>query len=170
MNINFFFIFLFIGLVSIYHFFKPIKIEQQQFIDIPLFDMNKFTLYELNKEGLKTLMSGESSIRYSDRYKVSKINFTNNSQEYILNVTAGNGIYKNKELLLNNNIIFSREDGLTFQTGSAIYNKESNIIRTQGKYKASIGNNSITGESLIYNTITRKIKSKNIVMIFQLGE
>ncbi len=170
MNINFFFIFIFLGLNSIYFFFKPIKVEQQDFIDIPLFEMKQFTLYELNNRGLTTLMSGTSSIRYSDRYKVLNINFTNNSKEYIANMTAGSGVYNEDRLELKDNIVFSREDGLTFQTDSAIYNKKTDVIKTQGKYRASIGKNIVTADSLIYFNLKKEIESKNIVIVYQLGE
>ena len=170
MNINFFFIFIFIGLISIYHLFKPIHIENQDFIDIPLFEMSKFTLYELNSFGLTTLMEGKSTIRYSDRYSVSDINFTDNSQEYLVNIVAGNGVYKEKELELKNNIIFSREDGLSFKTEKATYDKDTNTIKTVGKYYSSIGNNTISGDSLTYYNIKKRIESKNIVAIYQLGE
>jgi len=170
MNINIFFIIIFGGLISIYQFFKPIHIEQQTFVDIPLFEMKDFTLYELNEIGLTTLMKGDNAIRYSDRYLVSNINFTDNSKEYIVNMVAGSGIYTEKSVALKDNIHFSREDGISFQTDKATYYKEANIITTAGKYSSTIGNNTISGDSLTYYNIKKRIKSKNIVAIYQLGE
>jgi len=170
MNINIFFISIFAGLLSIYFFFKPIKIEEQVFVDIPLFEMNKFTLYELDESGLTTLMIGKNTTRYSDRYVVSDINFTDDSKEYLVNIVANNGIYKNKILKLKDHIYFSREDGLTFQTEQAEYDQNSNIIKTDGKYLSSMGNSTLSGDSLVYYGLEKKIKSKNIFAIYQLGE
>ncbi len=170
MNINFFFIFIFVGLISIYNFFIPIKIVQQEFVDVPLFEINNFTLYELNNFGLVTLMSGKNSTRYSDRYTVSKINFTDNSNQYIINMIAEKGIYKNNKIALTENIVFSRADGLSFKTSSAEYNKNTNIITTDEKYILVKDTHSIAGDSLRYFNLLNKIESSNVIVKYQLGE
>ena len=171
MNINFFFSFVLIGLIAIYKFFIPIKLIPQTTVkDIPIFELNDFTLYELNKEGLVTLMSGETATRYSDNYSVSDINFTDNSHQYRVNMTAGDGIYKNNIISLTNNIVFTRSDGLNFKTLSATYNKDTNIITTDGNYSLFKNDSSVLGDNLIYNNILNTIKSTNIVVTYQLGE
>ena len=129
MNINIFFSILLFALVMIFVFFKPMQLKEQSFEDVPLFELKLFTLYELDGFGINTLMSGDESIKYEDRYIVNNINYTDNSQKYIANMKANNGIYKENSVSLNGDIIYIREDGLTFKTEKAIYNKKEQLIR-----------------------------------------
>jgi LPS export ABC transporter protein LptC len=170
MNINFFFISLIAGLIGIFIYFKPLYIKEQVFIDVPLFELNNFVLYELDNYGLTTLMSGESTVKYSNRYEVHAINYTDNSKKYMANMQSDYGIYKDNDIILNGNIKFVREDGFTFETDKAKYNKLNNLITTDGKYTSFREKNSIVGSSLEFNNKLNRIKSSNVTVTYQLEE
>lgn len=156
--------------MMIFLFFKPLDIKEQNFNDVPLFDMNSFTLFEFSNKGLTTLMSGSYAVRYSNRYKVSDVDYTDNSQEYIANIKADNGLYKGNVIDLKGNVVYIREDGLTFKSQEASYNKTTTVVKTDRDYVAYMGKNRAVGTSLRYNNSSKKMESKNIVAYYQLEE
>jgi len=170
MNINIFFITVLFGLMAIFFLFKPLDIKQRNFIDVPIFELRSFTLYELNQKGLITVMIGDKATRYSDRYSVSNINYTDSSKGYLANMKADNGLYKNDILKLNGNVDYQREDGLVFKTQKATYNKKTKIAHTNTKYVSYMGENKVVGSSLRYDNLLKKVKSKNVTANYQIKE
>ena len=150
--------------------FKPLDVKQQNFVDVPLFELQSFVVYEINQLGLDTMMLGSNAIRYSDRYTVKNIDYTDNSTNYIANMKANNGIYKNNIVVLNGDVVYTREDGLTFQTQKAIYNKKTSIAKTDTPYVLYQGQNRVRGSSLIYNSKLNTIQSNQVVSKYQLKE
>ncbi|MBU0720591.1 LPS export ABC transporter periplasmic protein LptC [bacterium] len=170
MNINIFFVIIASGLLMIFFLFKPLDIKQQKFIDVPLFQLDSFNLHELNQKGLSTLMSGTNATRYSDRYTVKDIDYTDNSRTYIANMKASDGIYKNEIVEISGNVVYTREDGLTFQTQSAVYNKKTKIAYTDKDYVSYRNDDRVEGTSLKYNNLLGKAYSTNVVAVYQLQE
>jgi len=169
-NINILFSIIITSLVLIFIGFKPLKVKQQNFVDIPLFELQSFVVYEINQLGLDTMILGSNAIRYSDRYRVKNIDYTDNSRDYIVNMKANNGIYKNNIVVLNGNVVYTREDGVTFQTKKVIYNKKTSIAKTDTPYILYQGQNRVIGSSLIYNSKLNTIQSNQIVAKYQLKE
>ena len=158
------------GLLMIFFFFKPLHIKQQIFGDVPLLNMNEFTMYELNNHGLETLVTGSNALRYKDRYVFNEVDFTDNSQNFISNIQAKHGLYKNNLLSLNGDVSYVREDGLEFESQTLTYNTKTSVAQTQDKYVAKIGENSMSGTSLEYQSTQNKITSKNVIVNYQLQE
>ena len=170
MNINIFFTLLFFALGMIFVFFKPLNIKQQVFKDVPLFNLKTFTMHELNTEGLATLMMGTEATRYSNRYRVKNIDYTDNTKEYIANMKANDGIYRNEIVDLKGDVIYFREDGLTFESQVAKYNKKTSVAHVNAKYVSYRNDDRIKGSSLIYNNKLNRVKSKNVIAKYQLKE
>jgi LPS export ABC transporter protein LptC len=170
MNINIFFTIVASALLMILVLFKPQDIKQNKFEDIALFNISAFTMYELNKNGLSSIMSGIEGIRYSDRYNVKFIDYTDNSQKFMANMKANNGIYKDNTLKLNGNVVYFREDGLTFETQEVTYNKETSIAIADGDYVLYRNNNKVIGNNLRYNNSSGRVQSKNVVAKYQIQE
>ncbi len=152
--------------------FKPLDIKQKEFIDVPLFELEVFTLHELSKNGLVTLMKGNKAIRYSNRYNVSNINYTDNSKEFLANMRADKGLYRDKKEIidLEGNVIYNREDGLVFESQEARYNKITSIATTTKDYVMYRDKDKVVGTSLIFDNANKKIKSKNVVANYQIKE
>ena len=170
MNINIFFSLISIGLLMIFLIFKPLDIKEQKFVDVPLFELSSFTLFELDRAGLTTVMKGNQAIRYSNRYEVKGIDYTDNSKKYLANMKATNGIYKNNIVDLYGDVNYAREDGLAFETQKATYNKKTKIAKVTTKYLSYKGKNRITGEHLIYNNLSNRAESTNVVAKYQIQE
>jgi LPS export ABC transporter protein LptC len=152
--------------------FKPLDIKQQEFVDVPLFQLEAFTLHELNENGLITLMKGSKAIRYNDRYNVINMDYTDNSKKFIANMRADKGLYRDVDdvINLNGNVIYNREDGLIFESDEATYNKKSAIAHTNKDYVMYRGKDIVVGTSLRYDNNLNKIKSKNVIAKYQIKE
>jgi len=170
MNINSFFLFIFSCLLIIFLLFKPVEIIQQKFGDVPLFNISSFTMYELDSKGLITLMNGDKATRYTNRYTIERMNYTDNSKEYLANMKANNGIYKDDTIYLEGDIVYSREDGLTFNAQKASYNKNTTIATVDGDYLLYKGSNMVNGKELKYNNSLERVESKDVVVKYQLEE
>ena len=154
----------------IYLLFEPLKIEQQEFLDVPLLNMDNFTMYELDEYGLQTLMSGDKALRYSDRYVVFGVDFTDNSQSHISNMIAKEGLYKDDTIKLSGDVIFTRDDGVTFKSQTLLYDTKSARAETKENYVIYRDKSSMQGSSLFYDIHKEIMKSKNVVVKFQLKE
>ena len=156
---------------SIYVFFKPLNIKQQSFVDVPLFELKDFTMYELDTKGLRTIMLGSAATRYSNRYTVQDIDYTDNEkEEYIANMKAKHGIYKNDMVTLSGDVEYVRDDGLTFKTQKAVYNKKSSDVVSDVGYVAYLNDSVVRGSYIKYNNEKNRIFSKNVTAKIQLQE
>jgi len=152
--------------------FKPLDIKQQKFDDVPLFELESFVLHELSQDGLVTLMKGTKAIRYSNRYDVSNMDYTDNSKEFLANMRANKGLYRDKKEIidLEGDVIYNREDGLVFESQEASYNKKSSIAKTRKDYVMYRDKDRVIGTSLTYDNANNRIKSKNVVANYQIQE
>lgn len=154
----------------IFFLFEPMKLKQQKFGDVPMFELTSFTLHELDTLGLQTVMTGDTAIRYKDRYSVSNIDYTDNSRAYIANMRAKHGLYKDNIVNLEEDVIYKREDGLTFETSRVVYNKKSSLATADSDYISYRGQNSVEGSFIKYNNSLNRVDSKNVTAIYQLKE
>ncbi len=145
-------------------------VKIHHFKDVPLFELSDFTMYELNTAGLSTILLGSTSTRYADRYTIADMDYTDNSKKYIANMVSDFGVYKNEIVELNGHVAYVREDGLTFKSQKALYNKKTADVISDTKYTAYLNDNIVTGDYIKYNNISKKIYSKNVVAIYQLKE
>ena len=170
MSLKFFFGSIFLGLISIYVFFKPLYIKEQEFTDIPVFELKKFTLYEINKKGLTTFMSGDSTLKYENRYSVKNIYYTDNTKKQMLTMKATDGEYNGDIILLNNGVELYREDGLTFKAKRLSYDKSKDVIMSDSDYTLFRGKDKMEGSSIKYFNNLDKIESTNVDITYKLKE
>ena len=154
----------------IFLFFKPLKLKEQHFVDVPQLELKNFTMYEFTPFGLQTYMLGSSGTKYDDRFIVKDIDYTDKSPKYIANMQAQKGIYKNNIVTLEGNVTYSRNNGFQFFTQKLVYNKKTSQAVSNVGYTAKIGKNIVKGSYIRYNNKLNKIYSKNIDAIYQLQE
>lgn len=172
LNINIFFVLIATGLLMIYIGFKPQYIKEQEFVDVPLFELDSFVLHELNQDRLITIMKGSKTTRYQDRYNVTDMDYTDNSKELLASIRADSGLYRDKEDVVDlvGNVVYNREDGLVFESDEATYNKNTSIAKTQKDYIMYRNKNIVVGSSLGYDNANGKVESKNVVAKYQIKE
>ncbi len=154
----------------IFVLFKPLDVKKQKFTDVPLFEINSFNMFELNDKGLQGLMIGSSALRYSNRYEVTDIDYTENTKMNISNMKAKRGVYQGEKISLFGDVSYVREDGLTFESQKMIYNKNTLRLSSTTPYLAYREGNSIKGDSMKYSKKRKFIESKNVEATYQLQE
>ena len=154
----------------IYFLFKPIKTTEQKFVDVPLLNVKEFTLYELDTKGLKTIMAGEKALRFSDRYTVNNIDYTDNSKKFVSNMKANYGVYKTNLVNLKGDVMYVREDGITFNTHTMIYNTMTKIATTKDSYTSNKGESHMSGKGLVYNAKLKQMKSQAVQITYKIDE
>lgn len=132
--------------------------------------MKNFTMYEMDREGLTNILFGSYSKRYSDRISVKKIDYTDRKVKVNANIKADNGLYKNDKILLNKNVIYSRDDGVRFESEMANYDKKQGLFTTDKEFIIYRGKSSTKGSTLRYNSNTKKINATKTKTIYQLQE
>ncbi|MEN4045145.1 LPS export ABC transporter periplasmic protein LptC [Sulfurimonas sp. ST-27] len=150
--------------------FKPMDVKIHHFTDVPLFELSDFTMYELDTHGLATILLGNTGTRYAERYEIKDMDYTDNSKKYIANMVSDLGVYKNEIVKLSGHVVYVREDGLTFKSQEALYNKKTADVVSNTKYTAYLNDNVVIGDYIKYNNITKKIYSKNVIATYQLKE
>ena len=113
-------------------------------------------------------MTGNSAVRYADRYSVVNIDYTDNSQEYIANMRARHGLYKDEIIELEDHVIYSREDGFTFETSRVVYDKKTTIAVSDADYVSYQDKNIVNGSFVKYNNSLNTVESKNVTATYQL--
>ncbi|MCF6330565.1 MAG: LPS export ABC transporter periplasmic protein LptC [Sulfurimonas sp.] len=154
----------------IYFLFEPMKLKKAKLDEVPQFSLFSFTLYELDKTGLITLMKGNEAIKYEDRYVIKNIDYSDNSKKYIVNMKAKEGLYKGDTTYLNGDVRFSREDGLSFFSQEVIYNKTTDIAISEVGYVSHMGLNKVSGSKIIYDNKNNTIKSENVYAVYNAQE
>ena len=154
----------------IFFLFKPLDIKEKIFKDVPMFEFQNFTMYELNTQGLKTQMLGSRASKYSDRYQIKDINYTDYSKKYRANMLAKNGIYKANMIYLDTNVTYKslKKNNFTFTTQHAIYNKKTARVKVKDKYTITFNGGVIHGTSLEYDAIKNKVFSKHVEAVYIL--
>lgn len=149
-------------LTAIFVFFRPMELDEPVFTEIAQLELDGFTLYELNENGLKTTLSGMKGARYEDRYEAAGISFTDSSKEYTQNMVADYGIYQDSVVYLSGGVRYTREDGLEFISDEATYEQKTATVSTEGPFTVLENENKVTGKTLVYQTKEGKIAAKNI--------
>lgn len=170
MSLHSFFLLILAGLLAIYFGFQPLYLKQQSFEDVPQFELKSFTLYELDKDGLITLMSGQEATKYNDRYKVEEINYTDNSKKRLLNMKATSGLYKNEQVILSGGVDIYGENDFSFESDTVRYDKRKALISTDTNYIFVRGDDSMIGSSLEYYPNLDKMKSTKVEITYQIKE
>lgn len=115
-------------------------------------------------------MIGKEGVRYSDRYTVKGIDYTDNSKHYIANMKANDGLYQNDIVDLSGDVSYSREDGLMFKTQNVVYNKQTHISVVKSEYEAFRDNDTVIGTYLKYNNELNRIESDNVTAKYNMQE
>ncbi len=168
MNINLFFIFVFTVLAMIYTFFNPMKLEEFDKKELAQLELVNFSVYDLDKNGLRSVFHGQKGYKYEDRYEVSDINYTDNTKEYIAYLHSSFGRYKDNIVDLKGNAVYKRADGLTFKTEIASYNQKTGVFQAPNAYTFYRNDDKITGTKLVFDSKEHHMLSKQISATYQI--
>lgn len=162
MNANLLFAIAGLSLVGMYLFFKPISVERPQNKEVAQLDLKTFTIFELDREGLKRVMYGDEGKRFADRYEVNNIAYSDSRDKVTQDMTADFGVYKRETITLRGNVQIHRSDGLDVRADKATYNQKRARVKSIGPFYMVQGNNTAQGHNLVYDMNTKHVQAKNI--------
>ena len=170
MNANLLFAIAGLSLVGMYLFFKPISVERPQNKEVAQLDLKTFTIFELDRQGLKRIMYGDDGKRFNDRYEVKNIVYSDSRDAVTQDMTADFGIYKRETVILSGNVHIQRSDGLDVRTDKASYNQQRAIVKSIGPFYMVQDGNSAKGRNLVYHMNNRHVKAKNIEALYKMPD
>ena len=170
MTVNTFFIAVALILLSILFFFRPMSVKSEEKTEVAQIDLVNFTTYELDQNGLKNVMSGSHGWRYTNRYEIFDVNFTDNTKQYIQKMAADFGRYQNSVIDLVGNVHYRREDGLAFVSNEATYDQNRSTASTKGEFKIVHNNDWVEGKALVYNSEAGTVNAKEIEAHYLIRE
>jgi len=164
--------YLLIGAVlgSIFLFFKPLHVDIASPGELAQIELERFRVYEVSSEGVKTILGGRHASRFPDRYEVDDLNLTDRSEGHVETMQANKGIYKEPLISLAGDVRFRRDDGVMFETAQADYNQTSGAVRAPGDFVLWQAQDRVDGTDLRYNTISGDVTAKRIVGVYTMKE
>lgn len=170
MRITHFFIFLFLFSVLLFIFLQPQSYVQNTDENVPQLEIEDFTLYEMDKRGVKSVVSGTVGRQYIKHYEVQNVHYIENKNKTGEHLYADNGIFKAEIAYLNDNVRYFREDGLSFESDHAVYNTNKELLYVPNKFVLTQNENVIYGSELHYYSVSGKIDAKAIKANYYIEE
>jgi LPS export ABC transporter protein LptC len=168
MSINLFFVTVIMLLLSVFIFFKPLKLDIPDHKEIAQLELKNFQVYEVEQKGVKSILEGTKGERFENRYEISNVTFKDTSKEYIEVMHADHGRYQDDKVYLNKNVIYAQESGITFKSDEALYDINKTLVTTEGKFIMTSKSNYFKGEKLKFNTKENIILAKKVVGSYKL--
>ncbi|MHC3994497.1 LPS export ABC transporter periplasmic protein LptC [Thiomicrolovo sp. ZZH C-3] len=164
--------YLLIGAVlgSIFFFFKPLQVDIASPGELAQIELERFTVYEVEATGVKTILAGAHASRFPNRYELVDLNLTDRSEGHVQTMQARKGVYKEPLISLEGEVHFRRDDGTTFETAKADYNQSSGDVRAPGAFILRQAQDRVDGQNLYYNIKRGDITAKKIVGIYTMKE
>lgn len=170
MKITHFFVLLFVFSLSLLILLKPQEYQKAGNGKIPQMEIEDFTLYELNKEGVKSVVSGTLGRQYKTYYEVENAHYVENKNRLGEHLYADKGKFEKNIAYLNDNVRYFREDGLSFESDHAIYDTNKELLYVPKRFILTQNENIIYGNELHYNAKNGKITAQQIDANYYLEE
>ncbi len=163
MNINLFFIVIISLLLSVFLFFKPLKLDVPDHKEVAQLQLKNFHIYDVKQSGVKSILEGEIGERYENRYEVKGVTYKDTSRGMIEVMHADLGRFQDDIIYLNKNVIYAQESGLSFNSNEAQYDVNNSVLTTKGDFIMRSNDDYFRGEKLKFNT------KKNIILAKQVS-
>ena len=168
MSINFFFVLVLSALVGMYAYFKPTMFKEETKVEVPKFELESFSVYEISALGIDRFFQGEHGKRFENRYEVSSAKFSNNSKTLFESISANNALYKDDIITLDGNVHYIRADGLQFHSDEGKYDTPHSLVTTRGNFVITQNNNRVNGTQLQLNTKSHTVSANAVSGSYQL--
>lgn len=162
MKLTHFFIILLLFSVSLFVFLQPGSYAKNSDENIAQIEIEDFSIYELNKIGVKSVLSGTIGRQFSTHYEVENAHYVENKKDLSEHLYADIGRFKKNIAYLDENVRYFREDGLSFESDHAIYNMKKESLFVPEKFILTQHENIIYGQKLRYFAKSGKISAKKV--------
>jgi len=151
-------------------FLQPQDYAQNTDENVPQLEIEDFTLYEMNKVGVKSVVSGTAAMQYIKHYEVQNVHYIENKNKLSEHLYADSGIFKTDIAYLNDNVRYFREDGLSFESDHAVYNTKKEFLYVPENFVLTQNENVVYGSELHYNSLSGNIDAKKVKANYYIQE
>jgi len=170
LRITHFFIFLFIFSISLFVFLEPQSYATNEEDNVPKMELEDFILYEIDKLGVKSVVSGTLGRQFETYYEVENAHYIENKNKIGEHLYADFGRFEEDVAYLNDNVRYFREDGLSFESDHAIYDTKKELLYVPNNFILTQNENIIYGSELHYNSFTGEIDAKKVNANYYIQE
>ncbi|MDP1784327.1 MAG: LPS export ABC transporter periplasmic protein LptC [Sulfuricurvum sp.] len=149
-------------------YFKPISLKEERQKEVPTFELELFTIYEISSLGVDRFFEGDHGKRFDERYEVSSAKFSDNSKKLFESIRADEAFYEDDVITLEGNVHYTREDGLQFRSSEGKYDMPNSLVSTRGTFVITQNNNIIHGAQLELNTHNDTVSANAVSGSYQL--
>ena len=162
MRITHFFVIVFLFAASLLVFLEPQEYLKSTEAKIAQLEIEDFSIYEISKEGVQSVVSGTLARQYPTYYEVENVHYIENKNQLGEHIYADQGKFEKEVAYLDENVRYFREDGLSFESDHAVYNTKKELLHVPEKFILTQNENIIYGTELNYNVKTGAIVAKEI--------
>jgi len=170
MRITHFFVLLFLFAITLLVFLKPQEYQKNSQEHTAQLEIEDFSIYEINKEGVQSVVSGTLARQYVDYYEVENAHYIENKNHLGEHLYADLGKFEKEIAYLNENVRYFREDGLSFESDHAVYDTQKELLYIPKSFILTQNENIIYGNELKYNVKTGKMSAEKIDANYYLEE
>jgi LPS export ABC transporter protein LptC len=162
MNIQLFLIVLGAMMAIIFLAFKPIDVKQPDHTEVAQLELTNFTVYEIDTKGVENALVGTLGKRFTNRYEVEHVTFTDASKPQLEIMHAEHGRYQGDMIYLERSVSFEQEDGMRFESEEAQYDVNASLVTTKGPFTITSKESHMSGEKLAFQTKINRIHAQHI--------
>ena len=156
--------------MSIFIFLEPQSYAQNADENVPRLEIEDFTLYEINTQGVQSVVSGTLGRQYISHYEVENSHYIQNKNHLGEHLYADKGVFEKDTAYLNDNVRYFREDGLSFESDHAVYDTKKEFLYVPENFILTQNENIIYGKELHYYSQTGDIKAQTIDANYYIQE
>ncbi len=146
-------VFVFLGMQDLYSIeIKPYSVD---FKSIEAHDIGAF---ELNSSIVNSFYEADDWIRFNDKDEFVRVNMLSLEQ----NISANELLMKDNNISLKGDVYYTDVNGTRIKSDEIFYIRDSKILYTDSNFKAYKDNNTLLGNSLIYDLEGRKIRIEGV--------
>lgn len=170
MRITHFFILVLLFGISIFVILKPQAYTKSNGEEVASLEIEDFTVYKLNQEGVQSVLSGTQGRQFETHYDVEHAQYMQNKNRFNEKLYADKGRFEKEIAYLDGNVRYFRADGLSFKSEHAVYNTDKEHLYVPENFVLTQNENVVYGKKLHYYAKTSKTLAKKIEANYYLKD
>jgi len=162
MKLTHFYIILFLFSLSLFVFLQPESYAKNSDEQVAQLEIEDFSVYEINTNGVKSVLSGTSGQQFSTHYQVENAHYIENKKDFSEHLYSDVGRFEKNVAYLNDNVRFFREDGLSFESNHAVYDTKNESLYVKDNFILTQSENVIYGHELHYDTVSGQLSAQGV--------
>jgi lipopolysaccharide-assembly LptC-related protein len=155
---------------SLFVLLKPQAYSKSADGQVPQLEIEDFTLYKLDEEGVQSVVSGTIGRQYVSYYEVQNAHYIENKNKLGQHLYSDKGRFEKDIAYLDDNVRYFREDGLSFESDHAVYDTKKEFLYVPKKFILTQNENVVYGKELHYNSITGEVLAQDVDANYYMEE